>query len=129
MNNYVLDSSAFLAHLWQEPGWQTVEKLMLEQRVTRSVVNVSEVIAKALDRGLPIENAEVLLTSLEVEQIDFNGMLALQTALLRPLTRHRGLSLGDRACLALAKSMNAVALTADKPWLDLELGIRVECIR
>lgn len=129
MNNYVLDSSAFLAYLWQEPGWQTVENLMLEQRVAMSVVNVSEVIAKALDRGLPIENAEVLLTSLEVEQIDFNGMLALQTALLRPLTRHRGLSLGDRACLALAKSMNAIALTADKPWLELELGIRVECIR
>ena len=129
MNNYVLDSSAFLAYLWQEPGWQTVENLMLEQRVAMSVVNVSEVIAKALDRGLPIENAEVLLASLEVEQIDFNGMLALHTALLRPLTRHRGLSLGDRACLALAKSMNAVALTANKPWLELNLGIRVECIR
>ena len=129
MNKYVIDTSAFLAYLWQEPGWQTVEKIMLEHCAAMSVVNLSKVIAKALDRGLPTENAEVLFASLEVEQIDFNGMLALHTALLRPLTRHRGLSLGDRACLALAKLRDAVAVTADQPWLELDIGVRIECIR
>lgn len=129
MNSYVLDASAFLAYLWREPGWQTVESLIAEHIVAMSVVNVSEVIAKALDRGLPNEDAETLRASLDVEHVDFDGVLALQTALLRPLTRHRGLSLGDRACLALARSRDAVALTADQPWLDLDIGVRIECIR
>lgn len=129
MTSYVLDSSAFLAYLWKETGWQTVETLIAEHLVAMSVVNVSEIIAKAIDRGLPIENAETLLASLDVEQVDFNRVLALRTALLRPSTRHRGLSFGDRACLALAKLRDAVALTADKPWLELDIGVRVKCIR
>lgn len=130
MISYVLDSSAFLAYLWKEPGWERIETIITAGHdVAISAVNVSEVIAKAIDRGLPAGHAGTLLASLDVEQVDFGSALALQTALLRPLTRQLGLSLGDRACLALAMSRDATVLTADQPWVDLDIGVRIECIR
>jgi len=64
-----------------------------------------------------------------MKPIDFDSEQAWRTAALRSSTRQWGLSLGDRACLALAQSQGIVALTADRAWLDLQIGIEVESIR
>ena len=65
----------------------------------------------------------------ETHHVDFNSELAYQVGLLRPLTKGAGLSLGDRACLALAQHLNLPALTADQAWKGLSLGIEVQVIR
>jgi ribonuclease VapC len=54
---------------------------------------------------------------------------AIDAARLRPLTRSVGLSLADRACLALAHRLNAPALTADRAWFRLELDVEVRLLR
>ena len=129
MSVYVLDTSAFLAYLWREPGGDQVAKVLDEEDVIMSAVNVAEVMAKAINKGLPVTTAAEFLTTLDFEHIAFDTDMALRTALLQPVTHPRGLSPGDRACLALAKSREAIALTADKLWLELDIGIQIECIR
>ena len=129
MSAYVLDTSAFLAYLWREPGGDQIAKVLNEETAVMSAVNVAEVIAKVINRGLPVTSAEEFLMTLDFEHVAFDTNMALRTALLQPVTSPRGLSLGDRACLALAQSRNAVALTADKSWLALDIGVHIECIR
>ena len=129
MSAYVLDTSAFLAYLWREPGGEQIAKVLYEETAIMSAVNVAEVIAKVINRGLPVTSAGEFLLTLDFEHVAFDTNMALRTALLQPVTSPRGLSLGDRACLALAQSRNAVALTADKSWLALDIGVRIDCIR
>ena len=129
MSAYVLDTSAFLAYLWREPGGDQIAKVLYEETAVMSAVNVAEVIAKVINRGLPVTSAGEFLMTLDFEHVAFDTNMALRTALLQPVTSPRGLSLGDRACLALAQSRNAVALTADKSWLALDIGVRIDCIR
>ena len=129
MSAYVLDTSAFLAYLWREPGGDQIAKVLYEETALMSAVNVAEVIAKVINRGLPVTSAEEFLMTLDFEHVTFDTNMVLRTALLQPVTSPRGLSLGDRACLALAQSRNAVALTADESWLALDIGVRIDCIR
>lgn len=60
---------------------------------------------------------------------DYDEDLALAASKLRPATRHKGLSLGDRACLALAIREGATAITTDRAWADLDVGCHIEVIR
>jgi len=129
MSGYVLDSSALLAFLWRERGCERVEAVLANEVVAMSAINVAEVITKAIDLGLPEEAIREMHANFDFEQIPFDSNAALMAAALRNGTRRLGLSLGDRACLALAKSREAIALTADQPWRELDLGIRVECVR
>lgn len=129
MSGYVLDSSALLAFLWREPGSECVEAVLASEVVAMSAVNVAEVITKAIDLGLPEEALGEMHASFDFEQVPFDETAALLAAMLRNDTRRLGLSLGDRACLALAKSREAIALTAVQPWRELDLGIRIECVR
>lgn len=128
MTPYVLDASAVLAYLWKETGWERVERALLADPLI-SVVNVAEVASKAMDLGISEVDARLLIDNLGMQQHDFDSELAWRAAALRVSTRPRGLSLGDRACLALAQSCNGVALTADKAWLEFEGAFRIECIR
>jgi PIN domain nuclease of toxin-antitoxin system len=73
--------------------------------------------------------AKVSLSNFDIEFINLDHALAMATAELRKPTRRLGLSFGDRACLALAQQRNATELTADRPWMELELDISIECIR
>lgn len=131
MKPRVLDASAVLAWLWQEEGNARIGELLAGQRCLLGSVNLAEVASKALDKGLPKEQMGELLSSLDVEIVPYSQEEALETALLRPPTRKLGLSLGDRACLALAKARGAVAVTADRTWmkLDADIGVEIECIR
>jgi ribonuclease VapC len=94
-----------------------------------SAVNVSEVAAKLSDFGMPpIPVAEALTQFVSISAV-FDADQALVAGMLRHHTRTKGLSLGDRACLALAQTTGRIALTADRAWLGLNIDVRVEAIR
>jgi len=129
VSSHVLDASAVLALLNEEPGAERVQALLERDDCFVSVVNVTEVLSKLSDHGLSLDEARFVLDTLELAERSLDADLARSAAALRPLTRDQGLSLADRCCLALAGSLDAVAVTADRPWLALNLDIRVECIR
>ncbi len=128
MSRGVLDASALLALLNQERGSERITAILAD-KVVMSTVNFSEVVAKLSNDGMPNEMIHSLLDSFELEVIDFDTELAYQTGLLRPLTKHAGLSLGDRACLALAQHLRLPALTTDRVWETLSLNIPDQVIR
>jgi PIN domain nuclease of toxin-antitoxin system len=125
----VLDASAVLAFLWQEAGCNRVGDCLLQGDALLSTVSATEVATKAIDRGLPAEATRELIQALEVTLVDFDFEQALLAASLRTSSRHLGLSLGDRACLALALSRKVPVLTSDRVWSQLAVDVQVECIR
>lgn len=125
MSSFVLDASAVLAWLRSEPGADTVEPLL--SRAVISAVNGSEVAQKLAQHGAPVRMTLERLRVLGVEIEEFDAEDALAAAELWPPTRHKGLSLADRACLALARRLGLPAVTADAAWR--ELGIEVRLIR
>lgn len=123
----VLDASALLAMLQDEPGGDIVQELL--ETAAISSVNWSEVIQKALDRQMEIEGLRHDLEALGLEILPFTAVLAETTAQLRSATRQAGLSLGDRCCLALAAVLGLPAITADRIWPDLGLPIKIRVVR
>ncbi|MGQ0485798.1 MAG: type II toxin-antitoxin system VapC family toxin [Hyphomicrobiales bacterium] len=123
----VLDSSALLALLWSEPGSEEVGGLLDQASV--SAVNLAEVCSKLVDRGVTGAGIRHLLSALPVRVVAFDEKQALQSGELRAATRQLGLSLGDRACLGLAMAEKTTAVTADRAWTGLELGIAIRSIR
>lgn len=124
---YVLDASALLAAMLGERGAETVEAHFADACI--SSVNLSEVVAKLSERGVPEDSILESLSDLDLDVRDFDTAQALRAGALRNLTRAKGLSLGDRACLALAGELGAVALTTDAAWTDIELGVAIELAR
>ncbi|MDF2965328.1 MAG: hypothetical protein K0Q51_716 [Rickettsiaceae bacterium] len=116
MNKVVLDASALLALIKNEKGSAKVEEAL--GKIVMSSVNVSEVVAKLLDSGIPedecMESIEPFVSSI----IPFDDDHAFLTATLKKLTKQQGLSLGDRACIALGIQLSAPIYTADKAWLE-----------
>lgn len=94
-----------------------------------SAVNFAEVYAKLIERGLTVEKIERLRTIEPFTVVEFDRPQAILSAQLRPVTKHLGLSLGDRACLALAIREKATVITADRSWAGLDLGIEIKVIR
>jgi PIN domain nuclease of toxin-antitoxin system len=116
----VLDASAVLAVLNGEPGEKKVIPLLAESAI--SAVNLTEVGAKLLEAGMEEASAQIAVSVLGIgEIVDFTEDSAWEAAQLRPLTKQYGLSLGDRACLALARKLNVPAVTADKEWSKFKL--------
>ena len=123
----VLDASAALALILKEPGSEIVEAALGDAII--SSVNMAEVYAKCADRGLDPAVVKAMFSGLGVTVSPFTDMHALASGRLRGSTRAHGLSLGDRACLALAVVEKAEVLTADKVWLKLGLNIAITAIR
>lgn len=123
----VADASAILALVFVERGRDHVAVTLPGAAI--SAVNLAEVMSKMLDKGLSPEQVRGQLNDLSLIVVDFDQDLALRTARLRAATRHRGLSLGDRACLALAIREKLPVITADTAWSDLDLGVEVVLIR
>ncbi len=94
-----------------------------------SAVNVAEVVSKLADTGMNVAEVRSLVDTLGLEVAPFDEELAHATGMLRPSTRRKGLSLGDRACLALARHLALPALTADRSWAELDVGVEVTLIR
>lgn len=127
MTSCVLDASAVLAYLHDEPGAAEVGKELDGAAV--SAVNFSEAAAKLLERGASAAQARAVLESLQVAVVSFDESLAWLAAALRPVTQAAGLSFGDRACLATAQALGVRAVTADRRWARLRAGVQVQVIR
>lgn len=127
MSNFVLDASAILAVLHREPGGEVVVPLASGALV--SAVNVAEAGARLADWDMRDGEARRAILELGIVVVPFDAELAFDSSALRTPTRRWGLSLGDRACLALAKREGLPALTADHAWLDLDIGVEVRLIR
>lgn len=124
----VLDASAVLALLQGEPGADVVARHLA--RGVMSAVNLSEVVAKLTEHGMPSSAVRSALDGLPMEVHAFDRDAAYTAGDLRRVTRNAGLSLGDRACLALAIRLDAEALTADRAWKSIAVGIpKVNVIR
>ena len=94
-----------------------------------STVNVTEVLTRLIDHRMYQSDAESALDALELEVVAFDDAAARACAALRAETRQHGLSIGDRACLALARQRKSVAVTADRAWRLLDCDIDIELIR
>ncbi|MBC7784179.1 MAG: type II toxin-antitoxin system VapC family toxin [Burkholderiales bacterium] len=123
----VLDSSALLAFLCREPGMEVVAPKLRDAML--STVNYAEVLAKLAELNVPADAVRGILDDLEVRIVDFGTAHATLAASLREITRPLGLSLGDRACLALGIFEQAVVLTADRIWAESDVSIVVKVIR
>ena len=126
MRKTALDASAILAALFHEPGASVVET-HYEAGIVSSV-NLSEVAAKLSDRGMPNIKAQELLSGLGLAIRPFDERLAYMAGALREATRSNGLSLGDRACLALGLSEGIPVVTVDRKWADVSEAVGVEVI-
>jgi ribonuclease VapC len=127
VSDVVLDASALLAVLRSEPGAERVEPRLEGAGI--GAVNLSEVVAKLIEDDVPEAEIRRAIGRLELDVHAFDAEHAFIAGVLWRSTRALGLSFGDRACLALAQSLGALALTADRSWPRLELGIAIEVIR
>ncbi len=127
MDKVVLDASALLVLLNDEPGAAVVAEALEEGVV--SAVNLSEVVGKLLEAGMPRGEAEDVLGGLGLDVRPFDERAAWEAGALRIGTRKAGLSLGDRACIALAKELGLSALTADAAWTRVASGVEVKLLR
>lgn len=123
----MLDASAVLAFKLGEAGADVVQSLIGASVL--STVNVVEVASRLIDRGASPTEVAQLPFELDCRMAPFDTDLALRAALLRNSTRPYGLSLGDRACLALARREGLPVLTADRSWAKLDVGVEVVLIR
>jgi len=127
MSDHVLDASALLAAMLDEAGAERVRGVLPTARI--GAVNLSEVVAKLQERGIPDDEIDQSLVDLDLDVVPFDRALAVAAGKLRVATRSAGLSLGDRACLALARASDAVALTTDRAWAKLKVGVTIEVAR
>ncbi len=123
----VLDASALLTLLFREPGHETVAAVLEESSM--STVNLAEVLGRFVRDGHSSLQVLSLLQASPIEWVSFDAQQAALAAELLPRTRHLGLSLGDRACLALASALGAPAMTADQAWTKLDLGLEIKLVR
>ncbi len=122
-----LDASALLVFLLRERGHERVGQLLGE--ACMSTVNFSEVLGRFARAGQDVPLVAKKLLETPIELVEFSARQAAIAAALLPATQAEGLSLGDRACLALAQERQIRALTADKAWRRLDVGIEIEVIR
>ena len=119
----VLDASALLALMDAARGQEAVAAVL--PGALLSSVNLAEVVSKLAERGMPAAQAHADALALGIDVVAFDGDLARDAGVLRPLTRAAGLSLGDRCCLALARSRDAAVLTTETSWEAIASAIGV----
>ncbi len=123
----VLDASALLAASLAEPGHERVAAVLSQACI--SAVNLAEVLARLQRDGVDTETYLTELSQTGLEVVSFDHEQALLTTKLLPSTKRHGLSLGDRACLVLAQCRALPALTADRSWAHVQIGVEIELIR
>lgn len=124
---FTLDSSALLAVFNNEAGAEVVEPLLPMCQI--GSVNLAEIATKLNEYGYSEDEISLTIDEADLAVVEFDQAQAIRAGALRAVTRKLGLSLGDRACLALAQMTGTIALTADRAWLELEFGIEIEPIR
>jgi ribonuclease VapC len=124
---FVLDASAVLALLQGESGAGRVQAVL--RQAVLSSVNLTEVVTKLVARGFSEDEVRAILGRVQLAVQPYDEELAIAAGVMHASTRKRGLSLGDRACLALARRLGATALTTDRVWRGIDVGASVELIR
>lgn len=127
MNRVVLDASAVLALLNAEVGAKNVEESLPGAII--SSVNFAEVVTRLALLGMPENEIREALDILALDITPYDEEQAFLTGILAIKTKQLGLSLGDRACLALALKTGCGVLTSDKIWQALDIGVVVRLIR
>ncbi len=110
-----------------EPGAEVAAEVLFGAVI--SAVNLSETVAKLADVGMDAETVDAVLAPLHLTVVPFGAAEARAAGLMRPETRSAGLSLGDRACLAVARRRNAVAVTTDRAWARVVPQVSVRLVR
>ena len=129
MSRTVLDASAVLAVVLEEPGADVVVEA-LRSGAAMSTVNVAEVAARLHQDGWSESEVALVFGTLGIEILPFGPEAALSSGRLRMVTRHLGLGLGDRACLATGRIEGCPVLTSDRSWREIDVaGIEIRCIR
>lgn len=123
----MVDASAVLAVAFREPGWEAARPLVVGALI--NAVNAAEVASKVMARGATPAEARVLLDAHYIDVVPLDAEQALLTGEMHRNTRAHGLSLADCACLALARSRDLPAVTADRAWRALPLDVEVVLIR
>ena len=127
MSEAVLDASAIVAVIKREPGFDNVLPVLFGGIV--SSINIAEVVTWYAMRNFSQDNIRTAINDLRVRVMQFDQPRAVAAGLLASRTMRRGLSLADRACLALALELGLPVLTADRAWVGLDLGVDVRLIR
>jgi ribonuclease VapC len=128
MSRIILDASAILAVIHQESGYEKLTADLLARAVA-SAVNLAEVQSKLVSRGWMSDEAWEDTTSPIQEVVPFNQEHARIAGDLIAQTRQLGLSLGDRACLALGIALKSPVYTSEKAWKSLRLSVPIHVIR
>jgi len=123
----VLDASALLAYLKDEPGSDRVDGVLAES--VMSSVNWAEVVQKSIAAGVEVDGMLNDLQSLGLTVEPFMPEDGEMAGRLWAQTRQAGLSLGDRACLSLGLRLGVPVLTSDRAWASLTLSLDVQVIR
>ena len=123
----VADASAILAALKNEPFTKVDPQRLVG--ATISTVNLCEVLSKLHEDGLNEAQADAAVSAMDLHVVAFDEPQAHIAARLRSVTRHAGLSLGDRACLALCSRLGYPVVTADRVWASLDIGVEIVVIR
>ena len=127
MTDLVVDASAVLAVALREPGWEPVQPALIGSFIC--AVNAAEVVSRYMKHGVSKLQTEIVLRRMRMMIEPLDAARALEVGALHRATRVRGLSIGDCACLALAKARGLPALTADRAWAGLDVGVQIQLIR
>lgn len=127
MSEFVLDASAVIAVLRDEPGADSVWPLLQGSLI--SAVNLAEVLCASRRRGIPPEKDAETIRKMQVQVVPFDIGQAQMLAGILLETIGSSVGFADRACLALAKSRGMVALTGDHDWLKHDVGVEVQLFR
>lgn len=127
MADCVVDSSVLLAYLNGEPSAVDLEEILFSADL--SAVNFAEVVSKLTEMRRDPVLAQKLVETFQLTIHPADEAMAFRAGGLRAETRHLGLSLGDRFCLALAGRLKLPVLTADRAWAELDLGLDIRAIR
>jgi PIN domain nuclease of toxin-antitoxin system len=129
-DSIVLDASAIFALLYREPGADKVmDAIQSGIEILVSSVNLCEVATKLASQSHDSAQLSIALAPFLKYVVDFDTRQAIHAGELSRVTRPFGLSLGDRACLALAASRDATAWTTDAVWKKLQIGVPVHLLR
>jgi PIN domain nuclease of toxin-antitoxin system len=127
MTSRVLDTSVIMAILLGEYGQDVAARLAPGSIL--SSVNLAEISTKCIEKAVPPQIARKYIRDSNIEVVGFDADLAILTGDLFKTAKKGVLSLGDRACIATAISLDATAVTADRVWTTLDLPCRIELIR
>jgi PIN domain nuclease of toxin-antitoxin system len=128
MIEYILDSTALIALVGLESGSQRIAELLQNSAV--SAVNLAETANKLLEKGFSPTEVRASLAKLELQVEDWSEDMAYRSAEFTQFNKSHGLSLGDRACLTLAKQLHATAVTSDRTWRRApSLGVPIMIFR